>query len=303
MEHVFDVAPPLAAEELGDGTRITSAWRHGPVHADVSPMRGHVIATHYGRGCPIKMAVSDARVAGVAQTGTIALLPDGVHGRLEIEGSIGTSHVYLAHDRVARCAREHFGRSDAELVLRAGYEDAVAASILELLSRQAASLAKPSMRLFAEQAVDLLCTHLLSAHSTLGDPTRSRRQGLAEWQVRRVTTYMREHLEEPISLDDLAGQVRLSRFHFCTAFRKATGCTPHEWLVLQRISHACELLADPGRPVTDIALSVGYETPSSFSACFRRVKGTTPTDFRRSLLNSRSVTTPRNPFPQVALHG
>ena len=94
---------------------------------------------------------------------------------------------------------------------------------------------------------------------------------------------MRERLEQEIGLNELAALVNLSRFHFCTAFRMATGRTPHEWLTHQRIARARELLADPALRITDIALSVGYETPSAFAASFRKVAGVTPTEFRRRL--------------------
>jgi AraC family transcriptional regulator len=108
-------------------------------------------------------------------------------------------------------------------------------------------------------------------------------RGLAAWQVGRVTGYMLDLLEEEIRLSELAALVNLSRFHFCTAFRQATGCTPHEWLVNERIKRARKLLADPALHVTDIALAVGYGTPSSFTASFRKQVGMTPTDFRRRL--------------------
>jgi AraC family transcriptional regulator len=94
---------------------------------------------------------------------------------------------------------------------------------------------------------------------------------------------MREHLDEPIGLDELAALAGLSRFHFCTAFRQATGSTPYAWLVNLRIERARQLLAHPELPVTEIALAVGYETPSSFAAAFRKITGVTPSAFRRQL--------------------
>ncbi|HTQ41370.1 MAG TPA: AraC family transcriptional regulator, partial [Polyangiaceae bacterium] len=117
-----------------------------------------------------------------------------------------------------------------------------------------------------------------------------RRRGLAPWQVKRVTGYMRDRLAEDISLGDLAQLVGLSRFHFCTAFRLATGQTPHEWLVMLRIGRARELLADPSLRITEIAFAVGYETPSAFSASFRRLVRATPTEYRRHLqVNGRGT--------------
>jgi AraC family transcriptional regulator len=128
-----------------------------------------------------------------------------------------------------------------------------------------------------QQMIDELRAKL--GQATAPQPAR----GLAGWQVKRVTAYMLEHLDEEIELGELATLVRLSRSHFCTAFRKATGQTPLQWLTVRRIERAKELLADPAASVTDVGLSVGYGTPSSFAASFRRVAGITPSDYRRSL--------------------
>lgn len=128
-----------------------------------------------------------------------------------------------------------------------------------------------------EQATDLLVTQLLRTHvSHVTRPALASRRGLATWQVKKVTTYMRERLGAPIGLDDLAGIAGLSRFHFCTAFREATDATPHDWLVRLCIEKARQLLVNSKLSITDVALAVGYETPSSFAAAFRKAVGVPP---------------------------
>jgi AraC family transcriptional regulator len=159
--------------------------------------------------------------------------------------------------------------------------DPVGANILRALSREAAR-PKETRRLFIEQALDLLCMHLLRAHSSLGriaGPVP--RRGLAPWQVRRTTAYMAERLDQNIGLDELAELTSLSRSHFCTAFRHATGRTPHEWLTALRMEQARRLLQHPKARITEVALAVGYQTASAFTAAFRRHTGTTPSDYRR----------------------
>jgi AraC family transcriptional regulator len=142
----------------------------------------------------------------------------------------------------------------------------------------------PSVRLFLERAIDLLCTRLVRHRPTFGVCDASaRRRGLATWQVKRVTGYMRDRLDQGIALDALAALVNLSRCHFCTAFRLATGQTPYEWLTHERMARAKALLSDPRLRITDIALAVGYATPSAFSAAFRKMMGQTPSEFRRRL--------------------
>ena len=106
--------------------------------------------------------------------------------------------------------------------------------------------------------------------------------GLATWQVKRVMAYMLDHLDQRVSLDDLARLVDLSRAHFCTAFRLAVGLPPREWLVEKRMERARELLSGSSMSITEIALELGY-TPSAFGTTFRERVGVAPSAFRRAL--------------------
>jgi AraC family transcriptional regulator len=109
------------------------------------------------------------------------------------------------------------------------------------------------------------------------------RGGLAAWQQRVVTTYIEEHLAEPISLATLAGLVRLSPYYFCRAFKQSFGVPPHRYHTGRRIERAKVLLAKPSPSVTEIGLTVGFSETSSFTAAFRRATGLTPSGFHRSL--------------------
>ncbi|WP_456834732.1 helix-turn-helix transcriptional regulator [Bradyrhizobium sp. USDA 4509] len=59
--------------------------------------------------------------------------------------------------------------------------------------------------------------------------------------------------------------------------------TPHVWLSRQRMLLAQRLLSDPNLLISEVALAVGYSTQSAFAQTFRRIVGTTPRSFRRSL--------------------
>lgn len=145
-------------------------------------------------------------------------------------------------------------------------------------------ISEPSGQLFLERAIDFLRAKLITHEFTLRSfNSPAARRGLATWQVRRVTNYMRDRIDQRIGLNELASLANLSRFHFCTAFRIATGRTPYEWLTHERVARAKHLLGDPTLSITDIALAVGYSTPSAFASVFRKVMGQTPTEFRRRL--------------------
>jgi AraC family transcriptional regulator len=78
----------------------------------------------------------------------------------------------------------------------------------------------------------------------------------------------------------LAGLVGLSVYHFCRAFKAATGDPPHRWRLLRRMERARELLQATDWPIGHIATAVGYAETAAFSSAFRRVVGCSPRAFR-----------------------
>ena len=122
----------------------------------------------------------------------------------------------------------------------------------------------------------------LQQGSTPSKPTL--RGGLAAWQQRVVTTYIEEHLAEPISLATLAELVGLSTYHFCRAFKQSFGMPPHRYHTRRRIERAKALLAKPALSVTEIGMTVGFSETSSFTAAFRKATGFTPSAYHRSLV-------------------
>jgi AraC family transcriptional regulator len=109
------------------------------------------------------------------------------------------------------------------------------------------------------------------------------RGGLAAWQQRIVTDYIEENLAEQIPLATLAGLVRLSTHYFCRAFKQSFRVPPHHYHSRRRIENAKMLLAQPACSVTEIGMTLGFSTTSSFTAAFRKGTAQTPTEYRRNL--------------------
>ncbi len=97
----------------------------------------------------------------------------------------------------------------------------------------------------------------------------------------RVADYVDSHLSNKITLSDLAAVAGLSRMHFASQFRMATGLRPHEYLVRRRVERAQELLATSGMPLVEVALEVGFKTQAHFTTVFTRVVGKTPKAWQR----------------------
>ena len=88
------------------------------------------------------------------------------------------------------------------------------------------------------------------------------------------------HYSEPLDVDDLSRAAGLSRAHFSREFRRAFGESPHAYLLTRRLERAAALLRNTDRSVLDICFSVGLQSLGSFTTCFTRTYGMSPTAYR-----------------------
>lgn len=93
--------------------------------------------------------------------------------------------------------------------------------------------------------------------------------------------YMKEHLGEPITLEDMGRATDYSALHLLRLFKRDTQKTPHAYLTALRMAHARELLADGELPIAEIASRCGLESESHFQSLFKRQTGMTPGRYRK----------------------
>ncbi|WP_241237256.1 GlxA family transcriptional regulator [Brachybacterium saurashtrense] len=97
----------------------------------------------------------------------------------------------------------------------------------------------------------------------------------------QVLDWAIEHLDEPLTVDDLARRARMSRRTFVRAFRVSTGTTPASWVTSKRLDEARRLLEQTDLPIERVARLVGYSSAITFRQNFSRAFATTPTSYRR----------------------
>jgi AraC family transcriptional regulator len=105
-------------------------------------------------------------------------------------------------------------------------------------------------------------------------------RALQKWRLKRVVEYIDIHMSNKITLSDLAAVAGLSRMHFASQFRTATGLRPHEFLLRRRVRQAEELLRNSRMAIVEIALNVGFQTQAHFTTVFKRFVGCTPRQWR-----------------------
>jgi transcriptional regulator GlxA family with amidase domain len=99
--------------------------------------------------------------------------------------------------------------------------------------------------------------------------------------IGRVLDWALERLDESLSVDDLAERAGMSPRTFARRFGLATGTTPHQWLLTNRVLLAQRLLETTDDPVELVARACGFGTAAALRVHFQKVVGTAPLAYRR----------------------
>ncbi|MDQ1077626.1 AraC family transcriptional regulator [Pseudoroseomonas cervicalis] len=151
---------------------------------------------------------------------------------------------------------------------------AAACRLVEASDRQ-----RPPGPLLAEQLAYTVALHLTERHAALPPP-----RAAEMLPHHALPSRLRERVladpAAPLGIAELAAEAGLSPSAFTRAFRRASGQTPHRFILEQRLQAARALLAESDRPLVDIALSLGFASQSHFGAAFRAATGASPARYR-----------------------
>jgi AraC-like DNA-binding protein len=128
---------------------------------------------------------------------------------------------------------------------------------------------------------DLITTAIDATLAPVNPDDLRKRLPLLDPRLRTAIAYMREHVGDPISVEDVAGRVGLSRAHFFSLFRDQLNTSPQVFWSAVRVEEAIRRLTRQDEPLTSVALSLGFSSPGNFSRFFREHMGVSPSRFRR----------------------
>ncbi len=96
----------------------------------------------------------------------------------------------------------------------------------------------------------------------------------------RVISYIEQHYDEALRIEDIAASLFVSTAHLTRTFKQENGCTPHQYLMKYRLLSAAELLKFSGLQVKEVASMVGFSSSSHFISCFTKRYGCTPAQYQ-----------------------
>jgi len=235
---------------------------------------GHVRFSVQQSAVPIQVRELRAGAAWTTSTPGVSAWRPGEEQRLEWRG--GGYRQFLFVDPAT--VEQVLDSPAAPRISRRGPPEVIASPLAAMLL-QALVLdlqdGSPGGPLVGDSLIVALAVHLWGSGSD-----RRAGSGLPAAACKRVLAYIEERLDTPVSLAELAEQARMSVRHFCRAFRASMGCSPHQYLLRQRVERAKSLIATREMPLCDIAQAAGFTDQSQLTRTFRKQMGITPAGYR-----------------------
>ena len=99
--------------------------------------------------------------------------------------------------------------------------------------------------------------------------------------VNRIGQYIAAHFAEPLTLERMGEELKVSPYHAAHVFKEITGSSPIQYVIRRRMGEAQNLLISTDFSAAQIAAMVGYDSASHFNSIFKRVVGLPPVRFRQ----------------------
>jgi len=245
------------------------------------PLKDNYVVLHLGGPKRVRRAADGPSVVADLEDDAISIIPACAAYDWSTEGPIEYAHIYIPPYRLARATESIFDRDGAQVRLQSkvGQPDQVLVNIFRTLMESARNERRAD--LFLDVMTEAFLAQLLRGHANLSGDLRPRQHALAPKRLKAVTAYVDEHLDAELTLDTLAAIARLSRYHFTRAFARATGQTPHAFVMARRLERAKILLRTTPLSISEIAVRCGFAGAAHLSNRLFEREGLRPSTFRQ----------------------
>ena len=178
-----------------------------------------------------------------------------------------------------RIAREIGANKSVELMPRFHFRDALLEQLVRALVMEFEQ-PEPPDRVYVDSLVHTLIVHLIKKYSKTRVRPQLSRQGLPHKSLARVVEFIDAHLNDDLTLREIADVASMSPSYFLTMFKRSVGLAPHQYLIGKRIERARALLTETRLPIADIATQAGFADQSHLTRMMRRYTGLTPRRMR-----------------------
>ncbi|MBN8953428.1 MULTISPECIES: AraC family transcriptional regulator [unclassified Rhizobium] len=277
MDQLNPAATPLLSSKGRGWQGLEASFvriQAGRIHVPGSPT--HRLGIHFGRAVNAFCQCDGRQHRRRQSHGDIDIVPAGLDGWWEDDRDCTILRVAVQQELV-HAAAEALGRNPDTVSLAPKFQlrDSRLESIAWALKAEIESPA-PSDRTYAETLGLALAIRLVEGNGHSSSGTMPTGITLTNRHQRHLADFIEAHIDQSLSLADLAASVGLSVSHLKPLFRATFGMPIHRYILTRRVERARLLIISTEMPLAEIASAAGFAHQSHMTHWMRRILGLTP---------------------------
>lgn len=258
-------------------TGLDAEFLHIPAgRTHVPGLPSHRLGVHFGRAVNAHCQCDGRQHRRIQKHGDIDVVPAGLDGWWEDDADCTILRLGIGPE-LLRTAAVATGRDPGtvSLIPRFQLRDARIESIAWAIKTELEATV-PSDRLYAETLALALAIRLVDSETPSGAENAAAERSLSALQRRRLVDFIEDHIDQSLSLTDLATVAGLSLSHLKPLFRVTFGMPMHRYVLTRRVERARVMLLSGDMPLSQVALATGFAHQSHMAHWMRRILGITP---------------------------
>ena len=285
MEERFDSVCELGghySEKFG----VTRLLQRFPERVDMEPPSDHTVNISMG-GCFAVEKYRQDRLTGVVERpNTVTVIQKGEETSWRAPGLVDVVHIYFDGAKLAEFIEKEMEISASSVSIHSalGQDDPFLRLLAPALLEEICG-GGPRDYVLLDSFYLVLARHFVRTYTSASgfDPIFSKTASIAIDKVvmKKAKAYVLSNLSESLSLEAVAEHVAMPAVRLRDMFKAETGYTPYQFVLINRLARAQELLAADSTPLAEIAYACGFASQSHMTDVFRQKLGVTPGRYRK----------------------
>ena len=273
--------PFLSSQGLDwQGIQFDYYQRH-PSTLPQNPCSQHLLKIFLSEG-DIKGSLNGQERIEHISPGDVAIIPADTDYHASLSDEIEFILLTLQPDLFKDLVRNKFDSNNVEILPQFAVDDPLIAGIAMTLKNQLES-DRDSCSDYARTLGKAIAVHIFKKYSKPSTAIDSSYKNAVEKKLQVALEYIKQNLDEKLTLDSIAKQVNLSKYYLCRLFTKYLDISPHQYIIQKRIDKSKRLLKQElSLQIVEIAFDCGFASHSHFNRQFNKNVGISPRDYRNA---------------------
>ena len=272
---VLGRAPDVEMGSFGDGWSLCR-WRQFVGTYSLPPLPQPIFTVHLAGKPQVKTWDRDGWTESSSIPGCATIVPAGMPTGWLVDGELDVVTLSMSSDVLAgQTYADQFDK------LRFAFADPLGVALTRQILSELYAPQAEERTAYVAAMVNALKAHILSGPPAHGNPVEIPVSDFSSYRLHKIMNAILANPAEEHSLEAMAAVAGVTPSHFCRLFKKATGISPHQYVMKARLDRAQQMLVQTDLSLAALSEATGFTSQSHFSRAFRSWFGMAPSEYRQ----------------------